>query len=148
MSLVAIRNGLVATIVDYGAWTAAQVSTCDFGIATTSGSCVVLQPGAGTVIEPITFMGVDTVRGKRNIWEISGIVMVKDRGDPTAFLGALWTACDDIYASVNSDDTFDSTAIAGMIRTISRPSIDSFIDAGGVIFGFITFTVRAEEVVG
>jgi hypothetical protein len=148
MSLVAIRNGLVATIVDYGAWKSSEVSTCDFGIATLSGSCVVLQPGAGTVIEPITFMGADTVRGKKNIWEIAGIVMVKDPGDPTAFLGRLWTACDDIYASINSDDTLDGAAVAAMIRTISRPSIDAFIDAGGTVFGYITFTVKAEEIVG
>ena len=148
MSLVAIRNGTVKTIQNYGKWVASEISTCDFGIAEACASCVILQPGPGSVFEPITFMGGDSVRAKRNIWEQSGVVMVKDPGDPQALLGNLWTACDDIYNSVNADDTLGGAADAAMITSISRPSIDAFIDAGGVVLGFITFTVRAQEAVG
>jgi len=148
MSLAAIRNGLVETIQNYGRFSASQISTCDFGIAESCASCVVLQPGPGSVFEPITLMGGDSVRAKRNLWEISGVVMVKDPGDPRVLLGNLWTACDDIYNSVNADDTLGGAADAAMITSISRPSIDAFIDAGGVVLGFITFTVRAQEAVG
>ena len=148
MGIVAIRNGLVETIQNYGKWGASQISTCDFGIAESFASCVVLQPGPGSTFEPITFMGVDTVRAKRNIWEIAGVVLVKDPGNPTAFLGNLWTACDDIYNSVNADDTLNGAAMAAMVTAISRPSMDAFIDTGDNIFGFISFTVRAQEVIG
>jgi hypothetical protein len=148
MSLAAIRNGLVETIQNYGKWSSSQVSTCDFGIAEACASCVVLQPGPGSVFEPITYMGGDSVRAKRNLWDISGVVMVKDPGDPTALLGNLWTACDDIYNSINSDDTLGGAADAAMVISISRPGIDAFIDSGNNVYGFITFTVRAQEAVG
>jgi hypothetical protein len=145
MSLAAIRNGLVATIIGAGKWSASQVSTCDFGIMNLSASCVVLQPGAGTQIEPLTLMGGDNVRGNRIVWEIAGMVLVKDPGNPLSLLSSMWTACDDIYASVHADDTLGGAAQVAGIVNISRPSMDSFITDGNVDWGYINFAVRAEE---
>jgi len=145
MSLVLIRNGLVQTIKDAGHWNAAEISTCDFGIMNLSASCVVLQPGGGTQIEPLTLMGGDSVRGNRITWEIAGMVFVKDPGSPTCLLGSLWTACDDILASVHRDDTLNGAAQVAGITMISRPSMDSFVTDGNTDWGYIQFAVRAEE---
>ena len=147
MTLQTIRDGLIATIVSQGKWNADQVSACDFGIATLSGSCVVLQPGPGSMVSPLAF-GVSACGGsrlKKKIWDIAGMVLVKDPGTATDFLGKLWQACDDIYTSINADDTLNGAAQAANITMISRPSIDSFIAGEGADFGFITFGVIAEE---
>jgi len=147
MSFQTIRDGLIATIVSQGKWNSNEISACDFGIATLSGSCVVLQPGPGSFVSPLTF-GVSACGGsrrKKRIWDIAGMVLVKDPGTATDFLGKLWQACDDIYASINADDTLDGTAQVANITMISRPSIDSFIAGEGADFGFITFGVTAEE---
>ena len=145
MSMVAMRNGLVTTIVGGGKWSSCEVSACDFGIMNLSASCVVLQPGGGTQIEPLTLMGGDNVRGDRVVWEIAGMVFVKDPGNPTCLLGSLWTACDDIFASVHRDDTLNGAAQVAGITMISRPSMDSFVTDGNVDWGYIQFAVRAEE---
>ena len=145
MSLATVRNGLVTTIVGGGKWSSCEVSTCDFGLMTTSASCVILQPGPGTQIEPLTLMGGDAVRGLRVIWELSGMVFVKDPGAPTCLLGALWTACDDILEAVHRDDTLNGAAQVAMVSAISRPSPDSFVTDGSTDWGYISFTVRAEE---
>jgi hypothetical protein len=79
------------------------------------------------------------------VWDISGIIMIKDPGDPEAFLAGMWQAVDDIYRSVNLDDSLDGSACAATLTQISRPSIDAFISDGSVDFGFITFNVTAEE---
>jgi hypothetical protein len=145
MSLATIRNGLVATIIGGGKYSSCEVSTCDFGVMNLSASCVILQPGPGTMIEPLTMMGGDNVRGNRITWDIAGMVLVKDPGNPTCLLGALWTACDDIYNSVHRDDTLNGTAQVSSVVSISRPSMDSFITDGNVDWGYINFSVRAEE---
>ena len=144
MSLVSIRNGLVTTIQNYGKWTAAEISASDFGIMNTSASCVVLQPGAGTTIAPIS-IGTHTIRSKTKTWSITGMVFVKDPGNAKTMLGNLWTACDDIYESVNSDDTLNGSCDAAMITAISRPSVDTFVTDGNIDWGYITFEVVAEE---
>jgi hypothetical protein len=145
MSLATIRNGLVETLKDSGKWSAAEISTCDFGLMTTSASCVILQPGPGTQIEPLSLMGGDNVRGLRVTWEMSGMVFVKDPGAPTCLLGSLWTACDDILGAVHRDDTLNGAAQVAMVSAISRPSLDSFVTDGSTDWGYIAFTVRAEE---
>jgi len=148
MSIQTVRNGLVATIQAYGKWSATEISACDFGICAFSGSAVILQPGPNTMITPIAYgtMGESSNPSRQKVveYDIAGIVMVKDPGDPTAFLGSLWTAVDDIYNSVNSDDTLNGTACAANITNISRPSIDAFLNDGNTDYGFITFGVRAE----
>jgi len=147
MSISTIRDGLLKTIQDYGKWSSDETSGCDFGITTMSGSCVILQPGPNTTITPISYGTMGEAAGVRNKqidYDIAGIVMVKDPGDPTAFLGSLWTAVDDIYDSVNSDDTLNGSACVAYITNISRPSIDAFISTGDADFGFITFGVRAQ----
>jgi len=145
MSLANIRDGLVATIIAGSKFLPSEVSASDFGIMTTSASCVVLAPGPGTMVEPLTLMGGDKVRGNRKTWEIAGMVIVKDPGNPTCLLGALWTACDDIYASVHRDDTLNGAAQAATVTRISRPSMDAFISDGNVDWGYINFSVTAEE---
>ena len=145
MSLVTVRNGLVETLKDSGKWTAAEISTCDFGLMTTSACCIILQPGPGTQIEPLALMGGDMVRGSVVRWEIAGMLFVKDPGNPTCLLGALWTACDDILAAVHRDDTLNGAAQVSGVTAISRPSIDSFVSDGSTDWGYISFTVRAED---
>jgi len=148
MSITSIRDGLIETIASYGKWTKDEISACDFGIANFSGSCVILQPGPGNVIEPRSYGGGSTcgaAREKNRVWDIAGVVMVKDPGDPTAFLGAMWTAVDDIFNSINHDDTLNGTAEVATLRTISRPSIDAFFTDGNVDWGYITFSVEALE---
>lgn len=147
MTLIGIRNGLIATVVAQGKWAASEISSCDFGIATLCASCVVLQPGPGTVITP-TAIGTAACGGttrKTKEWDITGMVLVKDPGDATTFLGELWTACDDIFTSIDADTTLDNSCDESYLSTISRPSLDAFIEGEGTDFGFITFNVRATE---
>ena len=144
MSLTSIRNGLVTTIQAYGKWSATEISASDFGIMNTSASCVVLQPGPGTTVTPMSY-GTGTIRSKQKNWSIAGFVFVKDTGNAKTLLGNLWTACDDIYESVNSDDTLNSSCDAAIISAISRPSTDTFVTDGNVDWGFIEFTVEATE---
>jgi hypothetical protein len=145
MSLVAIRNGLVQTIVDHGKWAASQVSTCDFGVVEFSASAVVLAPGPATTIRPLEFRGSASARAKEIEWDIAGFVFVKDPGDATAFLANLWTACDDIFNSVNRDDSLSGAAQAAHIATISRPDPDLFYTLNGHDYGVIRFAVKATD---
>ena len=144
MTIAAARDGLVTTIQNYGKWSASQISTCDFGIAEFCASSVILAPGGGTSIEPLTMMQAN-VRDKRVVWDMAGWVLVKDPGNPLAFLSRIWTAVDDIYGSVNSDDTLAGAVHAARVNRVSRPSMDTFIDMGGVDFAVIEFNVQAEE---
>ena len=82
---------------------------------------MILQPGPNSRIEPLSFgtFGQAESRNKLRTWDISGIVLVKDPGNPLAFLAKMWDAVDDIYDSINSDDTLDGTACAAMVTRIS-----------------------------
>ena len=139
MTLSNIRTGLVTTIVDFGKWSGTEVSACDFGIMDSSASCVLLQPGPGTAIVAATY-GTNTVRDKIRNWNIDGFVFIKDPGDATALRSNIWTAVDDIYNSVNSDDTLNGTSDGAMITTIGlRPEMltDGTIDWAVIEFGVI-----------
>lgn len=145
--LQTIRNGLVATVVSYGKYAASEVSTCDFGLSTLTASCMILQPGPNNVFRPISFgsgAACGLSRDKSRSYDITGIVMIKDPGDAKTFLAKLWQACDDVYDSINHDDTLNGTACAAYVSTISRPSIDAFISDGNIDYGFINFSVTAE----
>lgn len=143
MSLIAVRNGLVATIQNYGKWAASEISACDFGIMNSSASCVVLQPGADSIVTPLTFSAPS--RNYDVEWHIAGVVFVKDTGDPTSFLAAMWTACDDILNSIQGDDSLNGSCLEAHVSTIGRPSWDSFISDGNIDWAFVTFTVSAHE---
>lgn len=145
MTIQTARNGLVATIQNFGKWSASQISTCDFGIAELSASTVVIQPGANSMMEPLSMRSSGSTTKKGVAWDMTGVVLVKDPGDPRVLLGSLWTAVDDIFDSVNSDDTFGGAVEEAHITGISRPGIDSFFTTGDVDFGYITFGVRAYE---
>lgn len=144
MTIVAMRNGLVTTIQNYGKWSASQISTCDFGIAELAASVVVLQPQSIRVT-PLTHYASTNVRHKMQEHNIFGVVMVKDTGNPTQLLADMWTAVDDIYNSVNSDDTLNGAVKSAYIAEISRPSIDSFIEGQGQNWGYLTFRVVGQE---
>ncbi|MHA2135272.1 MAG: hypothetical protein ACW99J_15535 [Candidatus Thorarchaeota archaeon] len=151
MSLADIRDGLIATVVAYGKYGPSEISACDFGITEFSASCLVLQPGPNTRFYPQAGLGQSacgSTRKKRKEWTIAGIGMVKDKGDPRVLLGDLWKMCDDIYDSVNSDDTLDGKAMTSHITLMSRPSIDAFITDGDVDWGYITFALEATEIDG
>ena len=145
MTIAAVRNGLVTTIQNFGKWSASQISTCDFGIAELTASSVVLQPGPNSLIEPLSYRSTACATTKGVTWDFTGVVLVKDPGDPRTLLGNLWVAVDDIFSSVNSDDTFGGVVEEAHIVSISRPSIDSFFTTGNVDFGYVTFSVRAYE---
>ena len=147
MSLIAMRNGLVTTFQTYGRFSASQISACDFGVIDLTTCAIVLQPGPNSTITPNVFQSVDS-RGKEIVWEIYGMGFVKETaGDSRTLLGNLWTLADDIFNSVNSDDSLNNSVLAAHVATISRPSVDSFIETGGGILGFLTFVVRGTEMV-
>ena len=147
MSLVGMRNGLVTTFQTYGKYSASQISACDFGVIEMSTCAIVLQPGPNSTVTPNVFQTTDT-RGKLIEWEIYGVGLVKETGgDSRTLLGNLWTMADDIFNSVNSDDTLNNSVMAAYVTTISRPSVDSFIETGGALLGFLTFVVRGTEMV-
>ena len=147
MGLQTVRNGLVGTIQGFGRWAASEVSTCDFGVAEMSASCVILSPGT-TIQRPTAYgtMGATSgCRHKEVTHEISGYILVKDTGDPTALLSALWQGVDDFIDSVGYDDTLGGTAEAALVTRVSRPSPDAFITSGNHEWGYLTFTVQATE---
>jgi hypothetical protein len=143
MSASAIRNGVVTTIQNYGAWAAAEISTCDFGLMTFNASCVVLEPGPATLITPISH-GTSTRRDKHIRHQIYGRVFIKDPGSVPTFLSQLWKAHDDIFNSIHSDDTFNGSCEAGMLETIGVPT-DTFISDGNTDFRYVEFTIIADE---
>jgi len=144
VSFAGVRDGLVATIQAHGKWAASQISTCDFGIVELSASTVILAPGPNTSVRPFTFEGDSpSSRQKEVRYEISGYVFVKDPGDPTLLLGRLWTACDDIFGSVNRDDSLGGAVQAAHIATIGRPDPDLFYTLNGVAYAPVRFTVYA-----
>jgi len=145
MTSVAMRDGAVTTFVNFGRFNSCQVSASDFGIMENSACCIVLQPGQNSSAIPILLQSIDT-RRKQIEREIYGMGFVKDQGNPKALLGNLWVMVDDIYDSVNSDDTLNGSVLAAHVATISRPSVDSFIEAGTATFGFITFVVKGTEI--
>lgn len=146
MSFAGVRTGLVSTIVGGGRFSQAQVSSCDFGIIELNASAVVLAPGPGTTIYPLEY-GNGSIRGKRIEYDIVGFIFVKDPGDPTTWLGSLWTACDDIFNSVNRDDTLNGQADAAHISAISRPDVDLYYTLKDTDYAVIRFTVKATEYV-
>jgi hypothetical protein len=143
MSFITMRNGLVATIVAGGKWAACEVSTCDLGIMNSSGSCVFIQPGGATVVGAMAFGNPS--REKKVTREFFGRVFVKDTGAPCKLLGDLWTAADDLFASINADDSLSGMAEAAMVVSFGRPAIDSFVTDGSIDWSYIDFTVRGEE---
>lgn len=148
MSLKNVRNGLMANLLASGKWDQSELSSCDFGVTEFSASCVILQPGPNTRFYPIAGLGrsaCGSSRAKRREWTIAGIGMVKDRGDPRALLGDLWTLCDDLVDAIDADDTLDGQCMTSNITLLSRPSIDSFVNDGEVDWGFITFAIEAIE---
>lgn len=149
MTLAAIRAGVIATLVDSGKWTNAQVSACDFGIAEQSACSVILQPGADSRFELLNFgtfgPAACGARDKIRSWRINGILLIKDRGDPKLLLGDLWKGADDLYTALSADDTFNGSACSGQLETISRPAIDAFVESAGADYGFLTFSILASE---
>ena len=149
MSLSEIKNGVMANLLASGHWDAGEISSCDFGITEFSASCVIIQPGPNSRFYVEGGLGRSTcgsTRIKRKEWTIVGIGMVKDRGDPRALLGDLWTMCDHIYDSIDADDTLDGKCMASNITLMSRPSIDSFVNDGNTDWGYITFAIEATEI--
>ena len=117
---------------------------------TLSGSCVFLQPGPATIIRPITYGDISPSSGARGKWidhDIAGRVFIKDTGDSTTFMAKLWQAVDDIFDSIDADDTLGGTCVAAMIVRMGRPSMDEFLEGEGGIFGYIDFAVQAGEAV-
>ena len=142
MGIVTIRNGAVATIQAGGKWAASEISTCDLGISELCASMVFLQPQR-VAVTPLTMMGASMSRQKMRVYSLFGLVLVKDQGDPTKLLENMWVATDDIYDSINADDTLNGTACAAHIAEISRPSIDSFLSNGAHDFGYLSFRIDA-----
>src|SRR3990167_10751845 len=122
MTLAAIRNCILDVLVDSGKGDRAQVSPCDFGIAETSNCAVILQPGPASRFELLDYgtmaPGACGARDKVRSWRISGILLVKGRGDPNLLLGDLWTGADDLFLALNADDTFNGSACSGQLETI------------------------------
>ena len=145
MSFVTARNGLVATIQAYGKFSASQISTCDFGIVELAASTVVIFPGPNTTITPLTFQSTASTRTKEVTYDIQGVVFVKDPGDPKAWLANLWTASDDIFNSVNLDDSLNGQIQAAHVTTRGRPDPDTFYRLNDIDYAGIRFSVRAVE---
>lgn len=142
MSLSALKDGALQTLVNGGHWTSTEVSGCDFGIATRSASAVILQPGPNSNFRRLS-MGDPT--DKYQIWNIAGIVMIKRPSDSTQLLNMVWQACDDIYDTFDGDDTLNGAACTALVTQISRPSIDSFISDGATDWAWVEFIIQAEE---
>lgn len=149
MTIANMRNGVLDVLVSSGKWTRSEISGCDFGVAVNSACAVILQPGPDSRITPLDFGTFGSAacgaRDKRREWRISGILLIKDRGNPELMLGDLWQGVDDLYTALSVDDSLNGMACVATLETISRPTMDSFIEAGGIDYGFLTFSLVAEE---
>lgn len=149
MGILDIQSGAVCTLISGGKWDAGEVSTCDFGITELSASSVILQPGPNSTQVPITFgtMGQSSgARQKIKVWDIAGIAFVKDMGNARDLLGRMWTVIDDLDTTINADDTLSGTACAAYLSDIGRPSADTFYEYQGTLYGFVTFSILAQDV--
>ena len=145
----AMRDGLINVLADASMFSRDQISACDFGIAVHSACSIIIQPGAGTNFQPLTFSTFAAAacknRQQMETWEIIGILLIKDTGNPEKLLGDLWQGADDIFDAVDVDHTLDGNACIARITAISRPSIDAFVTQGDQDFGFLTFEVEAQN---
>lgn len=142
MSLQLIRNGLFTLFTASGPYLASEVSTCDFGIiGNVSASAIVLMPGPNSYIEPLAD---GFTRDKRKYWDIAGRGYIKFDGDATDLLSRTWQMHDDIYNTVNKDDSLQGTATAAMVKSFNF-NPDVAVDAAGALWGVINFRIVAEE---
>ena len=145
----AIRDGLIAVLVDASMFSEGQVSACDFGIAAFSTCSIIIQPGANSTFTPLTFdtfkAATCSARQQMEIWSVTGILLVKDTGDSKKLLGDLWQGSDDIFDAIDADNTLDGNACMSRITSISRPSIDAFVTQGDQDFGFLVFELEAQN---
>ena len=144
-----MRDGLISVLADASMFSRDQISACDFGIAMQNACSIIVQPGAGSNFQPLTFgtfaAGACKNRQQMENWSITGILLVKDQGNPEQLLGDLWRGADDLFDAINADNTLDGNACMSRITAISRPSIDAFVTAGDHDFGFLTFDVEAQN---
>ena len=145
----AMRDGLITVIANASMFHRDQISACDFGISTFSGCSIVLQPGPGSNFQPLTYgtFAAAACKNRQQMenWSITGILLVKDMGNPKQLLGDLWQGADDLFDAIDVDSTLDGNACMARITEISRPSIDAFVTAGDQDFGFLTFEVEAQN---
>lgn len=144
-----MRDGLINVLADASMFSRDQISACDFGIAMHSTCSIIIQPGAGSNFEPLTFSTFAAAacknRQQMENWSITGIMLVKDTGNPENLLGDLWQGADDLFDAIDADNTLDGNACMSRITSISRPSIDAFVSQGDFDFGFLTFEVEAQN---
>jgi len=142
MSLQAIRNGLFALFTASGPYAATEVSTCDFGIIGDVSTCaIIFMPGANSYIDPET---LGWVRDKHIYWDIAGRGYIKFDGDATGLLSKVWQIHDDIFGTVNKDDTLQGSACAAAVKSLNF-NPDVAVDAAGALWGVVNFRIVAEE---
>ena len=145
MSLVSIRNGLVATLSACGPYLATEISTCDFGIINgVSGSAIIITPTGESNIELATMGGNAVALNEYPIWAVTGEVYVVFTGDSPAFLSKIWQGIDDIRTTIGKDVTLQGAV--GFARvTRFRFNINEAFEMSGIDYGRFSFQLEAHD---
>lgn len=137
-----IRNGFYRTLTACGPYSACDVSACDFGILDTiPGACAVMfMPGTST-FTPLA-IGTQPSRWDNRGWGITGQVWVKEINDPVTFNGRIWQAHDDLYNTIQKDNSLNNTCQNA--RVTQMQFIADGNDKEGQHWGVVQFTIVAE----
>ena len=85
-------------------------------------------------------------RDLNKFWEIAGMLLIKDPGNPIEFLTKIWDGVDDIFDAIVADETLGGVAETTTIAGIDRGDPDSYYNDGGVDWAYLNFRVICQEV--
>ena len=146
MSLIAVRNGIVATLSACGPYSASEISTCSFGpLESVSGCAVIIMPIGDTPLTPDRDDGTNAMNMAVD-WEVTGWVYVKDTGQGESTLARIWQAHDDIRDTLVKDNSLQGgIGINGAARLTSIGWNGLWTQTGGGLWAPVKFKVRAME---
>jgi hypothetical protein len=145
MTIIAARNGLVATLSACGPWTAAEISTCDFGIMERVSACaIIITPTGESNIEPLTIGGKAVAFNDLPTWDLTGEVYVRFTGDSPAFLSKIWQAIDDVHKTVKKDRTLGGNVSHAWVTKFIY-NVNEGYDMAGKDYGVVRFKVEVTE---
>lgn len=143
MSIQTIRNGIYAVLTACGPWKATEVSTCCFDVLESTNACaIVYLPGDSEI--SMQALGRAPSASQLRRWGITGVLYVKDTGDPKRTLSNVWKGVDDLYSTFAQDNSLQGNAAAAQLTRITHAA-GQFIEAGGALWAQVRWTLVADE---
>ena len=147
MSIVTVRNGLFATLVACGPYSATEISTCSFDVLeSVAASALTFFPDGTSTFDPDTYGSRNTRHVHKN-WMIGGTLWIRDTGDPSAVLSRIWAGYDDLQTTLAKDESLGGAVGdngVAYLKSINN-QLDRFRSAGGHVWKTVEWVLVAEE---